>query len=124
MTAPDLEVVRLQAATYEAGALGMHASPSLFGGEKAIVVLDLDEAPDELQDDLLAFLAAPEPDVTLVVTHKSGQRGKKVLDTLKKGAGPGHRGAGHQVRPRQDRLRHARVPAGPGAGPPPRPSAP
>ena len=85
VTAPDLEVVRLQAATYEAGSLGVHASPSLFGGEKAMVVLDLDEAPDELQTDLLAFLAAPEPDITLVVTHKSGQRGKKVLDTLKKG---------------------------------------
>ena len=85
VTAPDLEVVRLQVATYEAGSLGVHASPSLFGGEKAMVVLDLDEAPDELQTDLLAFLAAPEPDITLVVTHKSGQRGKKVLDTLKKG---------------------------------------
>ena len=84
VTAPDLEVVRLQAATYEAGSLGVHASPSLFGGEKVMVVLDLDEAPDELQTDLLAFLAAPEPDITLVVTHKSGQRGKKVLDTLKK----------------------------------------
>jgi DNA polymerase-3 subunit delta len=84
-TAPDLEVVRLAAATYEAGSLGVHASPSLFGGDKAIVVQDLDEASDELQVDLLAFLAAPEPDITLVVTHKAGQRGKKVLDTLRKG---------------------------------------
>lgn len=83
-TAPDLEVVRLYAATYEPGSLGVHASPSLFGGEKAIVVHDLDEAPDELQQDLLSFLGSPEPDITLVVTHKSGQRGKKVLDTLKK----------------------------------------
>lgn len=82
---PDVEVVRLHAATYEAASLGIHASPSLFGGEKAIVVHDLDEASDELHDDLLAFLAAPEPDVTLVVTHKSGQRGKKVLDALRKG---------------------------------------
>ena len=81
---PEVEVIRLAAETYEAGALGMHASPSLFGGAKCIVVADLDEAPDELQEDLLAFLAAPDPDVTLVVTHKSGQRGKKVLDTLKK----------------------------------------
>jgi DNA polymerase-3 subunit delta len=78
-------VVRLPAGTYETGALGVHTSPSLFGGEKAIVVQDLDEAPDDLQADLLAYLAAPEPDITLVVTHKSGQRGKKVLDTLKKG---------------------------------------
>jgi DNA polymerase-3 subunit delta len=82
-TAPDLEVVRLTAATYEPGALVLHASPSLFGGDKCIVVEDLDEAADELQADLLAFLAAPEPDVTLVVTHKSGQRGNKVLDTMK-----------------------------------------
>jgi len=82
--ASDLEVVRLSAATYEPGTLVVHASPSLFGGDKCIVVEDLDEAADELQQDLLAFLAAPEPDVTLVVTHKSGQRGKKVLDTLKK----------------------------------------
>jgi DNA polymerase-3 subunit delta len=85
VTAPDVEVVRLQAAGYEPGSLAVHTSPSLFGGEKAVVVQDLDEAPDELQTDLLAFLAAPEPDITLVVTHKSGQRGKKVLDTLKKG---------------------------------------
>jgi DNA polymerase-3 subunit delta len=85
VTAPDVEVVRLQAAGYEPGSLIVHTSPSLFGGQKAVVVQDLDEASDELQTDLLAFLAAPEPDVTLVVTHKSGQRGKKVLDTLKKG---------------------------------------
>jgi DNA polymerase-3 subunit delta len=81
---PDVEVIRLAAETYEAGALGMHASPSLFGGSKCLVVSDLDEAPEELQEDLLAFLAAPDPDITLVVTHKSGQRGKKVLDTLRK----------------------------------------
>ena len=64
--------------------MGVHASPSLFGGSTAIVVHDLDEAPDELQEDLLAFLAAPAPEVTLVVIHKTGQRGKKVLDTIKK----------------------------------------
>ena len=85
VTVPDIEVVRLEAAGYEPGSLVVHTSPSLFGGEKAVVVQDLDEASDELQSDLLAFLAAPEPDITLVVTHKSGQRGKKVLDTLKKG---------------------------------------
>ncbi len=85
VTTPDLEVVRLHPATYEPGALAAHTAPSLFGGDKAIVVHDLDEAPEELQQDLLSYLAAPlEPGVTLVVGHKSGQRGKKVLDTLKK----------------------------------------
>ncbi|MGB7819681.1 MAG: DNA polymerase III subunit delta [Ornithinibacter sp.] len=87
VTHHDLETIRLYAAAYEPGELPLHASPSLFGGAKCIVVHDLDEAPDHLQTDLLAVLAlAPEPDLTIVVLHKSGARGKKVLDTLK-GAG-------------------------------------
>ena len=81
---PDLEVIKLYAEGYLSGTLTMHACPSLFGGNKAIVVLDLDEAPDELQADVLAYLAAPADDITLVVGHKGGARGKKVLDTLKK----------------------------------------
>jgi DNA polymerase-3 subunit delta len=82
--APDLEVIRLYAGSYEPGALPLHASPSLFGGDKAIVVHDVDEASDELQGDLLSYLASPPEDTTLVVAHKSGMRGKKVLDTMRK----------------------------------------
>jgi DNA polymerase-3 subunit delta len=81
---PDLEVIKLYAEGYEGGTLTMHASPSLFGGTKAIVVLDLDEAPDDLQTDVLAYLASPADDITLVVAHKGGMRGKKVLANLKK----------------------------------------
>lgn len=80
----DVEVIRLDAATYEPGALLVHASPSLFGGAKCLVVRDLHEAPDELQLDLLSLLAEPAPDVTLVVAHGGGTKGKKVLDTMKK----------------------------------------
>ena len=80
----DLEVVRLAATTYAAGELILQASPSLFGGDKLILVRDLDEAGDELLADLEAYLAAPDPDVAVVVTHKGGQRGKRVLDALKK----------------------------------------
>jgi DNA polymerase-3 subunit delta len=81
---PDLEVIKLYAEGYQSGTLTTHASPSLFGGTKAIVVLDLEEASDELQADVLAYLAAPASEITLVVGHKGGAHGKKVLDTLKK----------------------------------------
>ena len=90
---PDLEVIRLEPTTYEAGALQMHASPSLFGGVKAIVVTGLHDAPEEMQADLLTLLAAPDPDVLLVVAHGGGMRGKKALDTMKKAGArddPGH----------------------------------
>ncbi len=82
--APDLEVVRLPAAGYEPGLLALHTSPSLFGEDKAVVVERLDDASDELLDDLTAYLAAPADDVSLVVTHAGGQRGKRVLDQLVK----------------------------------------
>ena len=84
VTSPELEVVTLRAEGYEEGALTVQASPSLFGEDKLIVVRDLHQAPDALQVDLLAYLADPEDSVTLVVTHASGNKGKKVLDTLKK----------------------------------------
>src|SRR5690606_14288741 len=81
---PEAEVVRLHASSYSPGELFVHASPSLFGGWTIIVVHDLDEADDALVDDLLGYLAQPADGVTLVVRHKSGNRAKKVLDTLRK----------------------------------------
>lgn len=84
---PEVEVIRLEAAAYESGLIARHASPSLFGGGRVIVVRGLDEAPDELVDDLESHLTpAPDPadGVTLVVWHKGGNRAKKILDRMKK----------------------------------------
>lgn len=79
----DLDLIRLYAADYEAGSLAVHASPSLFGGGSVVVVHDLDEASDDLLEDLQAFLADPAEQIRLAVRHKSGNRGKRVLDALK-----------------------------------------
>ncbi len=81
---PDLETIRLGADTYEPGALHLHASPSLFGGAKAIVVTGLEDAPEELQADLLSVLALAGPELLLVVAHRGGPRSKKVLDAMRK----------------------------------------
>ncbi len=83
-TAPDLEVIRLAAAGYQPGELATHTSPSLFGGDKAVVVEHLDEATDDLIDDLTDYLQLPADDVTLIVTHSGAQRGKRALDALAK----------------------------------------
>lgn len=84
---PQVEVVRLGVADYVAGSLLTHASPSLFGGTTVIVVSDADEASDDLQSELLAVIAqGVSDDLRLVVLHKGGNRGKRVLDALK-GAG-------------------------------------
>lgn len=81
---PEAEVVRIHPVGYEPGDLLVHAGPSLFGGWTLIVVHDLDEANDPLVEDLGRYLDQPADEVTLVVRHKSGNRGKRVLDRLKK----------------------------------------
>src|SRR5699024_8692930 len=81
---PEVDVVKLHAAAYQPGDLLVHASPSLFGGATVLVVHDMDEADDALVDDLTAYLDQPADGVTLVVRHKQGNRGKRVLDALKK----------------------------------------
>ncbi len=80
---PELETITVRGAAYEPGELGLHASPSLFGGAKALVVEDADEGSDELYAEVLALVASPAQDVTLVVVHKGGQRGKRMLEALR-----------------------------------------
>lgn len=81
---PEATVVKLYAAAYQPGELLVHASPSLFGGWTVIDVHDADEADDALVEDLLTYLDAPAEAVTLVLRHRTGNRGKKVLDTMRK----------------------------------------
>lgn len=81
---PDTEIIRIDAQTYQTGELTLHASPSLFGGAKVLVVRDLDEGSDDLISEVAALTADPQPDVTLIAMHKGGVRGKKALDALKK----------------------------------------
>lgn len=83
-TEPELDLVRLSANGYKPGDLGVHAGPSLFGGWTVIVVEDVDEADDALIEDLLDLVAAPAEDVSLVVRHKGGNRGKRALDAVRK----------------------------------------
>ncbi|MGB3828069.1 MAG: DNA polymerase III subunit delta [Ornithinimicrobium sp.] len=80
----ELEIVHLHASAYAPGDLLTHASPSLFGGGRALVVHDVDEADDALVGDIVALLSDVADDVTLIVLHKGGNRGKRALDGLKK----------------------------------------
>jgi DNA polymerase-3 subunit delta len=87
---PDVQVVDVEAAGYTAGDLRAHASPSLFGEGTVLVVRGLEEAPDELVTDAKALVEQPEPDVVLVLRHRSGQRGKGLLDAAKKAGAAVH----------------------------------
>ena len=85
---PDLEVTRLDAGSYAGGELILAASPSLFGERKLIEVHGLESMTEEFLRDGLAYVAAPEDDVVLVLRHAGGTRGKKLLDAVKASPAP------------------------------------
>jgi DNA polymerase-3 subunit delta len=77
------QVVQVAAAGYSGGDLTIHTSPSLFGERKVIVLNGLEDAGEDLVADARAAVAAPEPDVVLVLQHAGGARAKGLLDAAK-----------------------------------------
>ena len=86
---PSLEVSDLEADGYARGTLLTLASPSLFGEPRLIRVAGVEKASDEFLADALEYLAAPADGTTLVLRHRSGVRGKKLLDAIRAGEGGG-----------------------------------
>lgn len=86
---PSLEVSDLEADGYARGTLLTLASPSLFGEPRLIRVAGVEKASDEFLADALEYLVAPADGTTLVLRHRSGVRGKKLLDAIRAGEGGG-----------------------------------
>jgi DNA polymerase III subunit delta len=86
---PALEVSDLEADGYRRGELLTLASPSLFGEPRLIRVNGVERASDDFLIDALEYLEQTAESATLVLRHSSGQRGKKLLDTIRAGTGEG-----------------------------------
>lgn len=85
---PEVEKVELEGATYTAGQLTVAASPSLFGEAKIVVVRGAESGTEDLIQDIVAYVARPDEETTVVVVHGGGQRGKKMLDAVTKSGAP------------------------------------
>ncbi len=80
---PDAMVEEFHAGEMSVGDLMGAVSPALFGGQRVVVILGGQDARKELAAALLSYAAAPEPDVTLVLTHAGGAKGKALADGLR-----------------------------------------
>lgn len=76
---PEIEVARIDAASYEPGQLAVLASPSLFGGAKIAHATGLENMSDEFQSDVLDLMKNPSPDLYLVAVRHGGNRGAKLF---------------------------------------------
>jgi DNA polymerase-3 subunit delta len=81
---PESDLTELDASQLAPGALGELTSPSLFSTVRCLVVRGLPELSDDAQDQLLDYARSPQPDVVVVLVHPGGQKGKGLVDKLKK----------------------------------------
>lgn len=79
---PSADVTGLEAAAGTPGDLAAVTSPSLFGEQRCVVVTGVEAMSDAFAEEALAYLKDPAPDVTLVLRHAGGIRGKKLLDAV------------------------------------------
>lgn len=81
-------VTNLDASAYAPGLLLAATSPSLFGDAGLVVVDSAEAMNDAFLADALAYVANPDPEGVVVIRHRGGVRGKRLLDTVRKGGVP------------------------------------
>ncbi|WP_125099566.1 DNA polymerase III subunit delta [Leucobacter chromiireducens] len=101
---PELEVHDIDAASYASGELFTVASPSLFAEPRLIRVDSVEKCSDAFIADAKRYAAEPADDTVVVLRHSGGQRGKALLDLLRKGTGGAVEIACPEVKKDADRL--------------------
>jgi len=81
--APAGDVHDLDGAALGPGELDSLTSPSLFGGGSVVVIRAAQNAAKEVAAELTRYAASPAPDVSLVMTHAGGAKGKELLAGVK-----------------------------------------
>jgi DNA polymerase-3 subunit delta len=83
ISAASGDVRDVDAAALGPGELASLASPSLFGGDCVLVVRSAQNAVKEVAAELARYVAHPEPDLVLIMTHAGGGKGKDLLASIK-----------------------------------------
>lgn len=80
---PGADVREYEAGSLTPGEIAEMLSPSLFGGRRVLVLRNGQDVRKDLATALLAYAKSPDPEVTLVVTHLGGAKGKAFADGLR-----------------------------------------
>jgi len=59
-------------------------APSLFGDARVVVIKDLQDLTAECSDEVVSYLENQDENLTLVLWHKGGVKGKALIDKIKK----------------------------------------
>ena len=83
-SAPEVDVAEVIGSAVAPGELATLMSPSLFCPQSAIVIRDLQDLPDGPQAELFEHAQSPSSDVAAVLVHSGGNKGKGLVDKLRK----------------------------------------
>lgn len=81
---PECEVADVVGSALAQGELAALTSPSLFCSASAVVISDIQDLGDAQQDELAAYAKQTSNDVAAVLIHSGGNKGKGLLDKLRK----------------------------------------
>lgn len=84
---PDVDVRELTGSDVAPGDLGEILSPSLFAERRVLVIQAAQDLTKEAAADVLAYLSQPLDEVTLLLVHAGGAKGKALLTSLQTAAG-------------------------------------
>lgn len=80
---PGADVREYEAGSLVPGEVAEMLSPSLFGGRRVLTIRNGQDVRKDLSTALLAYAKSPDPEVTLIVTHVGGAKGKAFADGLR-----------------------------------------
>jgi DNA polymerase-3 subunit delta len=83
---PDVDVRELEGGQIEPGDLGELLSPSLFAERRVLVIQAAEDLTKDVAAEVLAYVAQPLDEVTLLVVHAGGAKGKALLASLQSAA--------------------------------------
>ncbi|NJQ04822.1 DNA polymerase III subunit delta [Streptomyces lonarensis] len=83
-TDPDTDVRDLPPGALQPGVLTEVISPSLFAERKVVVVRQAQDLGADTVKDVKSYLSAPVEDISLVLLHAGGAKGKGLLDAARK----------------------------------------
>ncbi|MDK1474365.1 DNA polymerase III subunit delta [Streptomyces sp. 549] len=81
---PDTDVRDLAPGELQPGALAELTSPSLFAERKVVIVRQSQDLGADTVKDVKAYLTSPAEEITLVLAHAGGPKGKGLLDAARK----------------------------------------
>lgn len=113
----DTDVRDLSSDQLQPGTLAELTSPSLFAERKVVVVRNAHDLSADTVKDVKAYLGAPAEEITLVLLHAGGAKGKGLLDAARK-VGAREVACPKMTKP-GDRLAFVRGSSGRSGAPPP-----